>query len=234
MPASDLTDVNGSFEGTASDRTGQVIGRVVIADAAPGESVHLSLSDATNGEVTTSAGLADGTDLGSRFTVTTSAESGTFIAAVSMTFPAGAFGALGLAPGDLELHVLDDDPTPPVWVPAGANVGESPLTGALGESGFETDADGSVTYWAVRDRLSVFAVGSAPVTEAPEPEPDSPEPMEAPESGQPTSEPVTDDLDEPIVPMCGSGVCGLGGGQMMLMSLFGLCLMRFVARRRVF
>ena len=35
------------------------------------------------------------------------------------------------------------------------------VVGIVGESGYNVGSDGSVEYWAVRDSLSIFAVGAA-------------------------------------------------------------------------
>ncbi len=108
-----------------------------------------------------------------------------------------ALDALSVWPEDLELHVFDQARSR--WVPAGVNIGESAPTGIVGESGFIPNLDDTVTYWAVRDALSLFAVGAAAEALDEEPSPDQP--------------------DIPMPSMCGIGIIQAG-----LFSLAGLML----------
>ena len=117
--------------------------------------------------------------------------------------------------------------------------------GELAEGGggeVDVVADGSVTFSAVSDRLSIFAVGvPQPAEPEPEDEPGAPsEPEPTPPGSSPAepepqpTPPPSDRPETPIVPVCGVGVCGVGGGQIMPLTVFGLLVMRCAQRRRFF
>ena len=89
------------------------------------------------------------------------------------------------------------------------NIGESAPTDIVGESGYVPNADDTITYWAVRDTLSLFAVGAT--AQGIDEQPDLEQPIP--------------DLDIALPSMCGVGVIQAG--------LFSLaCLMLTLAGRR--
>ncbi|MCH7713636.1 MAG: ABC transporter permease [Chloroflexi bacterium] len=83
---------------------------------------------------------------------------GSITATVGMVVGHDELDDLNLLSEELELHVFDEASSR--WVPAGVNIGESAPTDIVGESGYVPNADDTITYWAVRDTLSLFAVGA--------------------------------------------------------------------------
>ena len=83
----------------------------------------------------------------------------------------------------------------------------------MGESGYNVGSDGSVEYWAVRDALSVFAVGAMADEDAVDPGPD----------------PIAD--EDAVHPRPGPRFCGLGMIQMLLPALAFLTMVKTMRRR---
>lgn len=208
---SGVVDADGTFTDTASDGLGQTLGTVELTGAEPGDTVTFDVTDnddAPGPNGGTFAGFADGVALGRTFTVETSAEQGTFIVTISVTFTLDELAAANVDATAVELHVLDTAQNPNAWIPAGNNIGESVPTGMVGDSGYFSESS-SVTYWAVRDQLSTFAVGAAegepPPTDPDDMPPTDPVPDPPDDGDEPPAEPpppadtdgdgVADDID---------------------------------------
>jgi hypothetical protein len=79
---------------------------------------------------------------------------------IHLTVPGDTIGELGLFPEEADIHVLDDATN--VWQRTGNEFqGDSDPTSRVGDYGFFVSDDDSVTYWAVLDHLSVFAIGQS-------------------------------------------------------------------------
>jgi hypothetical protein len=126
-----------------------------------------------------------------------------FTVVLELTVPRRRILDLGVAVGDLRLHVLDEESADAEWLPVGLDARpNAPPSRNVGAFGFLINNDDTVTYWAVRDRLSTFALGAT----APAGDDDGPVPE------QPA----------PAVPACGVSPCGtlgLAGWGLMLCAL---------------
>lgn len=234
---------------------GGTIGIVEVFNGAVSQEVTVELLENVGAPgadgVTTFAGFAGELALGSTLRVTSTMTPGSFTVVVQLVVARSALAALGLEPPEVDLHVLDES-SDPVWVRAGTRfVGASEPTMTPGDYGFAVSGD-SVTYWATRTGLSIFAVGQSedgpsmvetdtmpePVAE-PAPEPDGaaqpePEPGPAPGAGETSTEPVP--VDEPVAeqpapqmpPSCGAALCGTMG----LISWWGMLVGIVSLRRR--
>ncbi|MEE9293669.1 MAG: hypothetical protein V3W34_01720 [Phycisphaerae bacterium] len=164
---------NGTLSQTLSTPGGGVVAQLDIAGAQEGETFTFSVEvdglgpdNAPGIGQGTFAGFAGGIGLGRTFTAEGTSAPGTFAATVRLVFTPGELADAGVQPEDVQMHTLDTLQTPPVWVPAGENIGEFQPTGLVGEAGFFRDAD-AITFWSVLDDLSVFAVGAAEVVVTP-------------------------------------------------------------------
>jgi hypothetical protein len=248
------TDADGDFDVTLEDADGNVLGAIVMTGAGPGQTVTYELIEgdpdtgAPGEEGGTFAGFADGVALGRTLVVSSSATPGSYVVTLSLTFTAQELAAAGIEPADVEIHYLDptQPPAPGQWVPAGgSDRGESAPTGIVGDSGYITDGDGSVTFWVIVDHLSVFAVGKPekPVEPADGPdEPDdepgdgsdsssgdepAPEDRDDPETQQPAGDTVGEDSTADGTDV--SGFCGAGSATAVGLTIAGLF---FLQRRR--
>ncbi|MCH8242649.1 MAG: hypothetical protein IH897_08570 [Planctomycetes bacterium] len=217
------TDGAGVFEGVVLDADGESLGEITILEADPDVTVEFEVvqpDDSAGAGLGpapgTLEGFADGVALPRTLAVETSAAEGNFIAIVSMTFFASELDDSAVDPEEVELHVLDTTlgPPPGVWIPAGVNIGESAPTGIVGDSGFEVYSDSTISFWAVRETVGIFAVGAPAVTH------DDGTPPHDDDPG------VADDPSPQIVP----SVCGLGLVPFILPVLATLV----ASRRRIF
>ncbi|UCC32426.1 MAG: DUF3466 family protein, partial [Phycisphaerales bacterium] len=216
---SGLTDPNGDLNETGVGPGGELLAEITVSVADPaayfGFRVTSPGPDSTGAPghaPGTLAGFADGTALPRTVTVESAEATGSFKLTVSMSYDDDELADRGVAPEDVELHVLDttQDPPPGVWVPAGTSIGESLPTGVVGDSGFVVPADGTIRFWAVRDAPGVFAVGA----------------RAAPQDGDAEPEHPDDDGGETPAGQSVPPICGLGTVQYALCCLVGLVVTR--------
>ncbi|MCH9002292.1 MAG: hypothetical protein IIC02_06935 [Planctomycetes bacterium] len=219
---SGTTDGAGVFEGVVLDADGESLGEITILEADPDVTVEFEVvqpDDSAGAGLGpapgTLEGFADGIAIRRTLMVETSAAEGNFIAIVSMTFFASELDDSAVDPEEVELHVLDTTlgPPPGVWVPAGFNIGESVPTGIVGDSGFEVYSDTTISFWAVRETVGIFAVGAAVVAQGDEMPPHDDDPG------------IADDAGPRVVPP----VCGLG---LVPFSLVALTMLIAIRRRQ--
>jgi len=161
----------GKLEIEVADHEGHSLAEVLVADAEAGEVFSYEVKAATRSEddllanspaapgpgAGTFSGFADDQAFDRTLLVSSSASPGDFVLTVRMNFSDQELKMLGVTPFEIQLHVLDSSHGK--WVPAGKDIGESPPSDNLGESGVEVFADGSADFWAVRDSTGIFAVG---------------------------------------------------------------------------
>jgi probable HAF family extracellular repeat protein len=173
-------DATGALEVVVVDADEMLLGEIVIDGARAGAVIEYSIlepgssSSGRPGPASgTRDGFFDGIGMARTFNVSSSDDLGAFTMTVTLMATAEELAVLEADPAELELHVLDTElgSPPGVWVPAGTNVGEASPTGVLGDSGFVEYADGNVDYWAVRDKLGIFAVGLSAPTDDEDPQP---------------------------------------------------------------
>lgn len=207
---SGLTDYNGDFAETGVGSQGEPLAEIAVSDADPAKYFTFTVagpgSDSTGAPGPapgTTAGFAESMALPRTVTVESAEATGSFNLTISMSYDDDELADWGVVPEDVELHVLDttQGPPPGVWVPAGTCLGESPPTGAIGDSGFVVHADGSVDFWAVREAPGVFAVGA--------------------KARQNTADPMSEDPDATPPPrLCGAGIMQTGLiGMVVLMAM---------------
>jgi len=213
---SETTDSSGTLEILAIDDGGEPLAEILVNAANPGETFECEITvpaaDAAGAPGPgrgTFAGFADGVALDHTLGVDTSATPGGFNLTVAMVSSVDELASLGLDPADVEIHVLDagGDPPPGVWVAAGSNIGESASTRVVGNSGYFVKEDRTVSFWAVRDRAGVFAVGARSDEKAGEANPIVPPPRSS----------------------SASVLCGAGAAQVALLgwvTLLGRCVFR--------
>ncbi len=98
--------------------------------------------------------------LGATLDATTTMSGGFFEAVVRIEVARSTVEALGAGIGEIDLHVLDEFANPQIWERAGDKfLGRSEPTEVVGEYGYQVKNDGTVSYWAVVDEFSIFAVG---------------------------------------------------------------------------
>jgi probable HAF family extracellular repeat protein len=168
VSGSGITDVTGVYDQVVVDSTGEPLAEIELITAEEGSRVQYEVTEPISGsetpdqpDTTPPLGFDDGKALGRRLKVVTTAIAEESILTVSLRFTLEEIAELETAPTELELHVLDPlaGGSPGVWVPAGKDIGESPPTTTIGESGRTTHGDGTVDYWCVRDSGGEFAVG---------------------------------------------------------------------------
>ncbi len=120
-------DADGDFAQSITDTDGQQLAEIDVRGADPGDTIDYSVDEAGAGGAPagTTFGFGDGVALGRTLTVEATAMPGTFQVTISMVFTPQELTDAGLTADSIELHVLDESATPPVWVPAGVNVGMS-------------------------------------------------------------------------------------------------------------
>ncbi len=101
--------------------------------------------------------------LGTTLFIDSSAGAGSVLVTIEVTVARAAVEAMGVDISEVDLHVQAESGTDVVWTLAGSNyIAEFAPTGILGDYGyFVDDAEETVTYWAVRNSLSVFGVGQS-------------------------------------------------------------------------
>ncbi len=166
-------------------------------------------------------GFADERAIGVTLVVTSNLSPDTFVASVRLTVTLDGLERLGLDPAGAALHVLDQQQSPPIWRLAGDNsVAPSPPTSQPGDFGYQSNDDETVTYWAVRRRLSAFAVGQ-PAGQATQPSPDPAPPPQTPPDVDSSDDGSTAGAPVPLLPPG----CGVGAGPCGTLSLVSLVLM---------
>ncbi len=252
LPPEDIFEIegpvgpDGCFEGFMRTNEGQILARVRLCKAEAGTRVSAQIRENDNApgpDGGTNVGFGDGEAHGRWLEVTTTAEYGEFVAELFMRYTRDELAALGFEPADLALHVLDESEDDAIWVLEGNDVGESDSTGDVGDFGYFIHPGGDVSYWAVRDSLSLFAAGR-PFVEEDEPDDDAPSPPQDPEPDpdvdpepDPDLDPDEDDAgqdppaDEPETG-CGAGILGCApvGMLPLLLTFTGLAMMRHRTR----
>ncbi len=197
----------GVIDEVVFDEAGTPIAEIQIVGAEPAAEFDISVrteslirESASSARPLPTTGLIDALTVDRTLEVKTTTPPGSFTAMVGLIITGDELNALGVPAEDLALHLFDSALSR--WMPAGENIGESAPTDVVGESGFLPNVDDTITFWAVRDTLDLFAVGAPEQTFDPDPQPDVPLPA----------------------------MCGLGIVQAGLISLAGLMLI--CTRRR--
>jgi len=169
-----VVDQAGRYLGTAVGVDGATLAEIVIAEADSGATIEYAVRGPNEDSLPspgTLDGFAEGVALPRTLEVRGSMAAGAFKTTVSLTASLSELADLGVGSKQVELHVFDpaQGSLPGRWIPAGKNIGESAPTGVLGESGFVAYTDGTLDYWAVRDKFGIFAVGK-PTEEPPPPD----------------------------------------------------------------
>ena len=144
---------------------GSTRGGVEVTGGTPGADVTLTLrmNDGEPGLPRAAKfGFADERVLGSTLEVTSTLVPGTFAATVQLVVQQDAVESLGLELAEVDLHVKDGVFESSDWARAGRKFwGNSPPSQDEGDYGYNIHDDGTVSYWAVVDRFSAFAVGQS-------------------------------------------------------------------------
>jgi probable HAF family extracellular repeat protein len=181
-----VTDDLGTFDGSAVDAQGVELAHVEVLGGNPGVALEYQVTEPLNSldpmpepDVGTRNGFVGGVGLLRTLKVESTSPIAGLSMTVSMNVTVDEIADVGSAPKELELYVFEKlaDEAEKVWVPAGTNIGESPPTNTVGQSGFAVGGGGLVKYWAVRRGGGVFAVGKGPPADQPATQP---EPTPAP------------------------------------------------------
>jgi len=205
------TDEMGMLDEMVADREGAPLAVIHLLAPESGVKVDYEVTDASPAqeaspawETGEGAGFDNGVALNRTLKIDTRAVPDESLLTVSMYFTSGEIANHEAEPERLELHVLDAivGDSASVWVPAGKNIGESPPTSTMGDSGFVMHDDGIVEYWAVRAAGGTFAVGKT------------------------ASHEVETGVGQPVPRMCGTAMI-----LPMLLSSLGLALCKTRPRR---
>ncbi len=187
---------------------GSAFALIEVLNGEPGGDVmaRLILNPSTPGppDAMTFKGLRNQEALPATLTVCATMAPQTYTVRISLYIAEETLGLANLDPDALDLHVLRklgpnqqrllianglNILAEPKWLRAGCRYrGQSAATTRVGDFGFDPTIDAYVRFWVVRDRLSVFAVGTS-------------------EDG-PATVPTQDDI---ISPPCGPPLCGILG-----------------------
>jgi probable HAF family extracellular repeat protein len=171
-----VTDDLGTFDGSAVDSEGVELAHVEVLGGNPGVALEYQVTEPLNSldpmpesDLATRDGFVGGVGLPRTLKVESTSPIAGLSMAVSMNYTIDEIADLGSAPKELELYVFEKlaGEAEKVWVPAGTNIGESPPTNTVGQSGFAVGDGGLVKYWAVRRGGGVFAVGKGPPADQP-------------------------------------------------------------------
>jgi len=107
------------------------------------------------------AGLQDQNGYGRTFAITANPDTTGYKALVSIRLTTAELAVHNVSADLLVLCRLDttQTPAPGKWVVAGTNLGARIPTDSVGDAGRVLADDGSLTFWAVVDRVGTFAVG---------------------------------------------------------------------------
>jgi len=160
------TDIEGLADANLTSAPGDVTTTVIVTDGTPASRFRLTLRSNSGapglaGDETFD-GFADGLALPVTLEVAeiTSVVGDDTTIVITLTVTRDLLDALGLEPEEADIHVFDEIAA--AWVRAGEDfLGESDPTDQVGDYGYRVNDDDSVSYWVVRDRLSVFAVGQS-------------------------------------------------------------------------
>lgn len=172
------TNEGGTYAGDARDESDRILAGIRVLQAPPRKQVSWRVTrvEGTLGSpgpgAGTSAGFADGVGYQRTFDTKITNPAQTYVASVFINLNTAELTGGGLQPEDVRLHVLNANQ----WEVAGTNdVGNAPATANVGDYGFNF-SNGEWSYWAVRDDVSVFAVGAPAAQVQPEPDPEQPLP----------------------------------------------------------
>jgi probable HAF family extracellular repeat protein len=176
-----VTDDLGTFNGSAVDAQGVELAHVEVLGGNPGVALEYQVIEPLNSldpmpepDVGTRNGFVGGVGLPRTLKVESTSQVAGLSMTVSMNVTVDEIADLGSVPKELELYVFEKpaDEAEKVWLPAGKNIGESPPTNTVGQSGFAVGGGGLVKYWAVRRGGGVFAVGKGPPVDQPATQPE--------------------------------------------------------------
>jgi probable HAF family extracellular repeat protein len=161
------TDEVGTFDQLVIGMDGDPLAIISLIATEPAVLVDYSVSDATLVQLApplepnARPAFADGVVLERTLKVDTEAIPDVSVLTVSLLFTSREIAEVGVDPSELELHFLDTttDDAREIWIPAGKNIGESPPTAMIGDSGFTIFGDHTIEYWCVRDGGGTFRVG---------------------------------------------------------------------------
>lgn len=162
---SGVVDPDGHAVVEVASDDGATKGSVEVTGGAPGADVTLTLhmNDGEPGLPRAAKfGFADERVLGSTLEVTSTLVPGTFAATVRLVVQQGAVESLALELAEVDLHVMDETLDSSNWARAGTTfLGNSPPTEDERDYGYNIHDNGTVSYWAVVDQFSAFAVGQS-------------------------------------------------------------------------
>lgn len=226
----------------AFQRDTNVVATVEILSGTPDEEVAAVIFDAGDQPglvgMSTLDGFLDEVALSATLDVWTSMQPGSFRAVVQMDVPMAELNRTGISAENAAIHVLTTDEEKFFWQPAGDKfVGMSEPTYFVGDYGYDV-AGGIVSFWVIRDRFSVFAIGEVnpdgfePIEEAPDDSSENNAPGMDDDANNMGSEPPAEQdvpMDPPTVAPCGT----MGVLPMMTMMAGLVPLGHCMRRRRV-